>query len=513
MGVARLLPRLSRDYAAAARAYALDLISTTLLFVSASVMAGRVWRFPFDDEVYTLQAVERFPLAKMLGFYLGGGDVHPPLQYVFAAALHHLGLSEAGMRLCSLAMTALALALFQLLALTLIAQRHRTGASPALRIVAVLLFGLCALAVGQGDAIRWYPLFAVQIALFVTLYLAGGDDAARFWSAVPLGLAASTNFLAALVILPLAIYRYGLQRQWHASFEAAFWLVVALFASLGVYTAYSVFVHHAGLVGLQLGHGVVRAALTDALGFFGGDALGISQAWIVVPAVVISAIAMVSAIDRKHPADPVHLLVLLLAAAMLMVLPGFAKPRSFLYLAPVLAAVLTLFFDSQVRSRAAWVAALLASLVIGASVAAIANIKAGTHPFKRNSVIPYRSIVDFIAANGAGSELVISTDPVIPWVLRHRPDRDRRCVSFFLNARECLSAERRYDSIFIIAGHSDKSENDGVMRSFANARDKATAGRKKLATLHAGVDEDAELKSRLTGVPLDKIILTVDLYR
>jgi hypothetical protein len=28
------------------------------LFVSASAMAGRVWRFPFDDEIATLSHIE-----------------------------------------------------------------------------------------------------------------------------------------------------------------------------------------------------------------------------------------------------------------------------------------------------------------------------------------------------------------------------------------------------------------------------------------------------------------------
>jgi hypothetical protein len=41
----------------------------------------------------------------------------------------------------------------------------------------------------------------------------------------------------------------------------------------------------------------------------------------------------------------------------------------------------------------------------------------------------------------------------------------------------------------------------------------ATAGRTKAASLSAGLDEDAPLKTRLTGVPLEKTILTVDYYR
>lgn len=39
------------------------------------------------------------------------------------------------------------------------------------------------------------------------------------------------------------------------------------------------------------------------------------------------------------------------------------------------------------------------------------------------------------------------------------------------------------------------------------------AGRHKVAKLQAGVDDDAELKSRLTGFALDRAILTIELYR
>ena len=91
------------------------------------------------------------------------------------------------MRLCSLAMTAAALVLFQLLVLTWIAQRNRKPNTPATRLIAVLLFSLTPLAVDQGDALRWYPPFALAVALFVTLYLAPRSGLTRLWSGAALG--------------------------------------------------------------------------------------------------------------------------------------------------------------------------------------------------------------------------------------------------------------------------------------------------------------------------------------
>ena len=324
-------------------------------------MVSRVWRFPFDDEIYTLSLIENNSAIKVV-LDTVGGDVHPPLSYLLFLGLHRLGLSEPAMRLCSLAMTAFSLMLFHLLALTLVGRRNQRAVAVSTRLIAVLLFGLCPLAVSQGDALRWYPLFAMLISLFVTLYIAGSNSAARLWSAVPLGIAASTNFLTAIVIPPFALYRYGLQRQFRARFDVAYWLVVLLFASLGIFSAYWLFVNNLDTAGTQLNNGIIRAAMTDVLGFFGGNALGISQAWIIVPTVAISAIAVFSVTDRREPANPVHLILLMLAAPALIVLLGFAKPRSFLYLAPALAAVLTLFLDRQARDRNAGIAILLVSL-------------------------------------------------------------------------------------------------------------------------------------------------------
>ena len=503
-------PILSPDFAACARAYALDVAAAVFLYFGVSVMAGRVWRFPFDDEVYTLSTIERFSAFKLAFVYPGLTDVHPPLSYLLFDGLQQLGLSEAGMRLVSLAMTALALALFQLLALTYLAQRN--GVGPATRLVAVLLFGLCALAVSQGDALRWYPLFALLIALFVTLYLAGGNDAARLCAAAALGIAGSTNVLAGTVAAAFAVYRYGFERRWRAAFDLPFWGLAALFGSLGLYTVLSLLAARSRQIAGQLGDGILRSVLTDGLGFFGGDALGVSQAWIVVPAAAITGMALLAAIDRRQAGHPPHLLLLMLGTAALTVLPGFDKPRSFLYLAPAAALLLVLFIDRQLREGRVGRGLLLAVLLLASNVAAIANIEHNAHPFKRAAVIPYRSIVDFIDGNGAGRVLVVSTDPVVPWLLNRRGER-APCADFFLRARRCLDAGQHYDSIFVVHGHSDKSKNAAVMRRFADLAGEATAGRRKVAALFAGRDEDAPLKSRLTGVALDKTLLTVDLYQ
>lgn len=494
---------------ALAWAYRADLASTLFLFACASLFAGRVWRFPFDDETYTLSLIEQRSALSLLTVFPTTEDSHPPLSYLVFCGLRHLGLSDAGMRLCSLAMTAVALVLFQLLSLTWVAQRNQAVPSLPIRMIAVLLFGLCPLAISQGDALRWYPLFGFLVALFVTLYLLPNSRKAQLCSSVVLGLGGSTNLLAALVVPAVMVYRYCLQREFRWSFDLAFWFLAACGASLGIYSAYSLFVHRFAVVRSQFGS-ITTALPTDILGFFGGETLGVSQAWIVVPAVIIAAMALWSAIDRTRPGRPAHLLLLLLIATVPMVLAGFGKPRSFLYLAPMVAALLVLFFDNRLRQGRAGRVLVLLCLVLAPSVASVANVNFGTHPFKRNLVIPYQTILDFISRNRQGSVLVVSIEPVIPWILKEAPAD--WCVVYFFGERQCIDSGRHYQSVFVISGHNDRSTDQAAMQDFQDFLSPIIAGRSRVAGVGAGLDKDAALKSRLTGASLDETILTVDFY-
>jgi len=113
--------------------------------------------------------------------------------------------------------------------------------------------------------------------------------------------------------------------------------------------------------------------------------------------------------------------------------------------------------------------------------------------------------------NAHGSALVLSSDPVVPWLLRDAGEE--RCAGYFFEVTRCLANGRRYDSIFVVFGHSDQSVDEQFIAKFKKLIADVTAGRSKIATLPAGRDEDAALKSRLSGVPLETTILMVDHYR
>jgi hypothetical protein len=503
--------RAPTHYVATARAYCFDLAAMAFLCVSASIMAGRVWRFPFDDEVATLLHIEPDAARELIANFPATTDVHPPFSYLIFYGLRQLGFSDPAMRLCSLFLTVLTLALCQILVLTWLSQRDGSGKPVTLtRLVAVLIFGLMPLAVSQGDALRWYPVFAALIWSFIVLYLVPRHDGIRLWSAVALGLAASTDFSAALIVPPFLIYRHLLQRRFRRSFDLTFWLIVAAGAAVGFCSAYWIFTHGMTAVRGEFFNGIIRSTLTNLLGFFGGDAIGVSQTWIVVPVIAVFALAAIAEIDQEKPGKPVHFLLLMLCAPVPLTLAGFATPRSFLYLTPVAAALITMFFDRQLRQGHVRRAIAVATITLASSVAAIANLMSGTHPFKRNSVVPYQAIFDFIDRNSSGSALVISTDPVVPWVLRQD---EQRCSGYFFEVRHCLQSGQHYDSVFVVSGHNDRSDDNSVMEQFRTLVGEVTAGRTKRASVPFGHDADATLKTRLTGVPLDPAILTVDFYR
>jgi len=508
-------PLFANWFAAAARTYVLDATACLGLFIATCLLAGRVWRSPFDDEVSTLAYVEQSrSIGELSGIVGAGIGFHPPLLFLYLHALHRLGLSEAGMRLVSLMMTGLSLTLTQLLTLAMIA-RHTDGiVRPSTRLLAALLFALSPLAIGVGDAIRWYPLFALLIALFLLLYVAGGHQLTKLASAVPLGLAASTNFIALAAVGPFLLYRYVLERRIRPAFDAAYWLLFSMFACLAAPKALSLASHDLPRIARsEFGDGPLRAVATDVLGFFGGNAVGIGQAWVVIPIALMTGWAALSAVNRERRDDPTHLVLLMLGGMLLMMLAGFAKPRSFLYLAPAIAMILTLFMDrkSSERKTGRWL--LMTALILAPSAGAIANVTHSTRPFKRNAAIPFGQVLDFIRTNEKGRTLIISSDPVVVWELRHDRPRDQRCVTYFGDRRSCFASDRQYDSIFVISGNSNRSSDAGSMTQFAVRLDALLAGRRKVAELHAGRDDDAALKTWLTGVPLDEFILSVQLYR
>src|SRR5215469_988345 len=142
------------------RRYWIDVLASLVLFTLAAIAAGRIWRFPVADEIATIAPLvpgaARSSMWALARFYLQGSDIHPPTTFLFFSTLYDLGIGEAALHLCSLAMTAAALALWQFLTLALIGRHDEGAVRPITRFAAVLLFGLTPLAIGQGELPRCF---------------------------------------------------------------------------------------------------------------------------------------------------------------------------------------------------------------------------------------------------------------------------------------------------------------------------------------------------------------------
>jgi hypothetical protein len=303
-----------------------------------------------------------------------------------------------------------------------------------------------------------------------------------------------------------------LQRRLCLRFDALYWLVFAVFAGLAIPKAIALAFHQLpGIARAEFGQSAWQAVASDTLGFFGGNVLGISHAWFIIPMTLMAVYACFSAIDRKDPGSPAHLFILSIGTVALVALTGFGKPRSFLYVAPMVAAVLTLLFD-RIANRSTALALFGAALAMAGPGATIANVNQNTRPFKRNLAVPFEQILDFIQINARGSTLVISSDPVIVWELQRRPPGKDSCISYFVDNRDCFTDHRGYDSIIVVSGQSNRSRNVNYIRRVEATIASVTEGKRAIAKMHAGLDEDAALKTWLTHVPLDKFILEVTLY-
>src|SRR5262245_5583285 len=112
-----------------------DSCVVVLLLVFLSLGAGRVFRFAFDDEIFTLRlSTAPRTLSEFLHFATTYSDVHPRLSYFFYSALNMAGFNAASQRAVSLLITACAAGIIHRTAV------QKLGLDSAGRIVGILLF-------------------------------------------------------------------------------------------------------------------------------------------------------------------------------------------------------------------------------------------------------------------------------------------------------------------------------------------------------------------------------------
>ena len=111
-------------------------------------------RFPFDDEIGTLDLIARYSPSELIVTRLGEYDITPPISYLNFQVLVHFGVPIWGMRLVSLIMSAIAFLLILDLTLAMVCSRDKI-----VRLATMFLFISFPLLYGVGDALRWWPVF------------------------------------------------------------------------------------------------------------------------------------------------------------------------------------------------------------------------------------------------------------------------------------------------------------------------------------------------------------------
>jgi hypothetical protein len=361
-------------------------------------------RFPFDDEVGTLDIIARYSPSELL---VTPYEVHPPVFYLIFQLLAYFGLPIWGMRLASLFMSGIAFLFILDLTLAMVRSEDKT-----VRLATMFLFLSFPLLYGVGDALRWYPAFAVFVAGFFWLELRRRRPS--MMGGMLLGLAASTNFLAIIPYFAFAVQRYLWRRNFDIRVDGPFHLALAIFAAPGL-IAFAVIVGGITETGepfefLQISapfSGLVGIAHA-ALGFFGGYRIGPVDIVLGIPYLVLLGFSLgswalhrrgnISSNDADDRAHDIFIIFAVMATlcALYSLVTGFNAGRAWLFLAPFMLACFALGYWYRF-SRMSFLPIFLVSLLLFS--AALANGRRSDAPFKRNLVIPHDEVINFVAEN------------------------------------------------------------------------------------------------------------------
>lgn len=467
------------------RGEALLLLAAVLL---AGLAGGLYFRPPFDDEIHTLLAIEELGVWRVIVTGFDGGDIHPPLSTALFAALSALGLGPPALRVVAMLFSALAF----LAVLDVVLRQVE-----ARRWAVIALFAACPLLFGVGDSLRWYPLFALLTALFLRRVLLDGRPSVG--AGVLLGLAGMTSFLAVVPAAAFGLHRYVLNRRFALREDGAFLVIVAVMA---VPSAWALLRVSEAIPGLR-DAGLVGALMSLGYGFFSGGRLGPFWVAAVAPYGVVMAGAIWLVARRWRQASDVAVVALLMAAltTVMLLAIGNSQPRSLLFVAPWLCALLALAPAALGRLEPVgrWLV-LMAAVV--PTLFVLLTLRGTEHPFKRNLVIPYNEAIDWTLARVPAGAVAYVSEPVLEYTLRQRG--------------LCVIGRTRVDAGCESAGRPVvvvRDQTFGRIDYLVEGAARATAGRTSIAAQTFGIDRDAGLKNRLTGSSLTTWIVRIEVWR
>jgi hypothetical protein len=472
-----------------------DALLAGLTFVVLSLMTGRVFRYPFDDEIFSLNLLDTsHSFVQLATELLHAIDVHPPLSYLVFYPLWRLGLSSIGLRWASLAFSAAAVVIAHRI-MSLLAPPGRTLPA-AERAIVLLMLAATPLLLSQGDAIRWYPLFTLLFMACVYAYLRRGSGVGYSYAALS-GLLASTNFLGFFVFPLFELDRLLREGRMSWSRALARCLMFGILALPGLVTLWYGVAHttHPYIAG-QIGGGALTTAVITGIGFFGGDSLGLVQAVATLPAAVLAFWILYRSLR-----DPrARILALNVSVLFLLLAVGFAKPRSFVYFALCLSILMGHCWLVESNARRKFLIAFIGLLT---PLMVIGNIKWNDTPYKRNTTVPFEEILRFVRANAVAGDVVVVSDVVLDWEMK----RDLgACVSLYLSNPACDFGGAR--KLIVIDGYGVPTARRD---EWLARKPQLLSTRREIISVPFGIDHEALLKRRV--IPgLDEYILEASIY-
>ena len=456
-------------------------------------------RYPFDDEVYALELVQRMSLGDIAVAFSSGYDIHPPISFLLYKLLATMGLSDAAMRLVSFQLSVAAVLV------TFLTVRQWLPAGGYRRTLAAGCFLMAPLLYGVGDSLRWYPILALLIAVFVRWYILDGRPSPR--AALVLGLAGSTAVAAFVPYVAMLLHRFWLRRARPGKDDVIFHAILLVTTAPAVLNLLARNGVHRVIAKFG-GHGLQQLAKA-ALGIGGGCRLGPSDGLAALPywLAVLGAALLVAGHDRRAgPAtkenDFAGLTAMMVVVSVVVVVGGgLSLPRSFLFLAPPLAGLVAIAIG---RAQAPWVPAAFLALHL-AGFAALAVLFHNDHPFKRNMEIPFEQVEQALRRWKQGRTQLMTNENVTAYLGMPIVDCVSPRIGFRLN--DCGRDGESFDTVIVIG--------DGNFGGPSWARQQARLAQNfnQVQQLDIGIDRDAELKARLTGVELPSALLRMWVYR
>ena len=217
------------------------------------------------------------------------------------------------------------------------------------------------------------------------------------------------------------LHRYVVERRSEARQDLPFFAIGALVAVPGFAALFYVLQGDFRFFQDQITtFGAVRAFLKTLLGFFGGDVLGLSQAWIVVLAAA-SAVYLSVCVWQHRREDPdlerlCELVMLMAGPVALLVAFRFDKAYALLFFAPMVSAMEGVGLAKSTVARSQ-VALCAGSVILVTGIAVAGNLQHNSHPFKRQLMVPFGEVIEFVRSNESGTTAVLTSDVTVDFCL------------------------------------------------------------------------------------------------